>query len=141
MRKFTQTSILVILLFLSACKSPSDWLFEYTGEQDLPAQARGMGQLATNILHPRPHTAPNVPVAHAGVSPFGINVFLEQEAEPWKREKALKMIADAGFHWIRQEFPWEDIEIHGKGDFEDRRHEPHRSAWEKYDHIVDTATG
>jgi hypothetical protein len=49
------------------------------------------------------------------------------------------MIADAGFHWVRQEFPWEDIEIHGKGDFEDRRHEPHRSAWEKYDNIVDLA--
>jgi hypothetical protein len=49
------------------------------------------------------------------------------------------MVADAGFHWLRQEFPWEDIEIHGKGDFEDRRHEPHHSAWEKYDHIVGLA--
>ena len=27
------------------------------------------------------------------------------------------MIRDAGFHWIRQEFPWEDIEIHGKGEY------------------------
>jgi hypothetical protein len=51
----------------------------------------------------------------------------------------MQMIADAGFRWIRQEFTWEDIEIHGKGDFEDRRHEPYRSAWEKYDHIVDLA--
>ncbi|MEA3341178.1 MAG: hypothetical protein U9R15_14540, partial [Chloroflexota bacterium] len=41
--------------------------------------------------------------------------------------------------WLRQEFPWEDIEIHGQGDFEDRRHEPHRSAWEKYDNIVGLA--
>ena len=49
------------------------------------------------------------------------------------------MAADAGFHWLRQEFPWEDIEIHGKGDFEDRRHEPYRSAWDKYDQIVDLA--
>ena len=46
------------------------------------------------------------------------------------------MIAAAGFHWIRQEFPWEDIEVHGKGDFQDRRTEPYRSAWDKYDHIV-----
>ncbi|MCP4537981.1 MAG: hypothetical protein GY832_12630 [Chloroflexi bacterium] len=140
MRKFTQTSILLILLFLSACQSPSNWLFERTGEQDLPGQVRGIGQLATNVIHPQPRTASDAPVAHAGVSPFGINVFLEQEAEPWKREKALEMMADAGFHWIRQEFPWEDIEIHGKADFEDRRHEPYRSAWKKYDHIVDTAT-
>ena len=26
-----------------------------------------------------------------------------------------------------------------RGDFEDRRHEPHRSAWDKYDHIVSLA--
>jgi hypothetical protein len=49
------------------------------------------------------------------------------------------MAANAGYHWLRQEFPWEDIEIHGKGDFEDRRHEPYRSAWEKYDQIVAAA--
>ena len=98
---------------------------------------RGLAQLVANALYPRPRTASDAPIAHAGVNPFGINVFLEQEAEEWKRERSLQMIADAGFHWVRQEFPWEDIEIHGKSDFEDRRHEPHRSAWEKYDNIVD----
>src|SRR5690606_6946581 len=48
--------------------------------------------------------------------------------------------------WIRQQFPWEDIEIHGKGDFEDRRNDldgdgqPDAiSAWDKYDTIVDLA--
>jgi hypothetical protein len=103
---------------------------------DLLPQVRGMAQLATNVLYPQPRTAPDVPVAHAGVNPFGINVFLEQEVEEWKRERSLQMVAGAGFHWLRQEFPWEDIEIHGKRDFEDRRHEPYRSAWEKYDQIV-----
>jgi hypothetical protein len=112
-------------------------MFDYTGEEGLPRQAKGMGQLATNVLYPQPQTAPDAAVAHAGVNPFGINVFLNQEVEPEKRERSVQMIAEAGFHWLRQEFPWEDIEIHGKGDFEDRRHEPYRSAWEKYDHIVD----
>jgi len=114
-------------------------MFACTGEEDLLPQARGMAQLAINGLHPQPRTAPDTLVAHAGVNPFGINVFLEQEVDEWKRARSLQMIADAGFHWIRQEFPWEDIEIHGKGDFEDRRHEPHRPAWEKYDNIVDLA--
>jgi len=114
-------------------------MFARTGEEDLLPQVRGMAHLAANALHPQSHAAPDVPVAHAGVNPFGINVFLEQEVEEWKRERSLQMIAVAGFHWIRQEFPWEDIEIHGKGDFEDRRHEPYRSAWDKYDHIVDLA--
>ncbi len=114
-------------------------LFRWTGEEAWLPQLRGLFQLAANVTRPQPHTADFAPVAHAGVNPFGINTFLEQEVEPWKRERVVQMIAQAGFHWIRQEFPWEDIEIHGKGDFEDRRHEPYRSAWEKYDQIVDLA--
>ena len=70
------------------------------------------------------------------MSPYGVNTFLQNEVEPAKREEAMRLLSEAGFKWIRQEFPWEDIEIHGKGDFEDRRHEPHRPAWEKYDQIV-----
>jgi len=83
---------------------------------------------------------------HAGVNPFGVNVFLNQEVEERKRKKSLQMIADAGFHWIRQEFPWEDIEIHGKGDFVDRRNDLDGDgevdpidAWAKYDNIVTLA--
>jgi len=140
MRKLTLTFAVLGLLLLAACQSAlSDQLFTRTGEKDLLPQVRAAAQLATNVLHPEPRTAPDIPIAYASVNPFGINVFLEQEVEKQKREKSLQMIADAGFHWIRQEFPWEDIEIHGKGDFEDRRHEPHRSAWEKYDNIVDLA--
>ncbi|UCC62626.1 MAG: hypothetical protein JSV36_17990 [Anaerolineae bacterium] len=114
----------------------SDWLLHVTGEEQLLPQVRGLWQLASNVTRPLPDTADDVPTAFAGVNPFGINVFLEQEVELAKRERVLQMVSQAGFGWIRQEFPWEDIEIHGQGDFEDRRHEPHRSAWEKYDHIV-----
>ena len=140
MRKPIVALTILVLLALSACQfSVPDWLFAHTGEEDILPQVRGLIQLAQGSLYPRPRTAPDTPMAHAGVNPFGINVFLEQEVDKWKREKSLQMIAEAGFHWIRQEFPWEDIEIHGKGDFEDRRHEPSRSAWEKYDHIVGLA--
>jgi hypothetical protein len=115
------------------------FLFSVTGEETLPGQVRGGLEWLGNITRPRPDTADFVPVANAGVNPYGVNTFLEQEVEPQKREKSVQMIAGAGFHWIRQEFSWEDIEIHGKGDFEDRRNEPYRSAWDKYDHIVDLA--
>ena len=57
-------------------------MFDYTGEEGLPRQVKGMGQLATNVLYPQPQTAPDAAVAHAGVNPFGINVFLNQEVEP-----------------------------------------------------------
>ncbi|MCS7221362.1 MAG: cellulase family glycosylhydrolase [Anaerolineae bacterium] len=116
-----------------------DRLFAITGEEEPLPQAKALTDLAGDFLRPRPDTADDIPVAYAGVNPFGVNVFLEQEVEPAKREQAVRMAAEAGFHWLRQEFPWEDIEIHGKGDFEDRRHQPYRSAWEKYDQIVDLA--
>jgi hypothetical protein len=117
----------------------SDFLFQVTGEESLPAQIRGGLEWMGNVTRRQPETADLVPVDNAGVSPFGVNTFLQEEVEKEKRELAVQMIADAGFRWIRQEFPWEDIEIHAKGDFEDRRHEPTRSAWEKYDHIVELA--
>jgi len=114
----------------------SEWLFWHTGEEYTLPQIKGAWDLLTDLLRPRVRTDNMVPVDHAGVNPFGVNVFLEQEVDPDKREQVVRMAAEAGFHWLRQEFPWEDIEIHGKGDFEDRRHDPHRSAWEKYDQIV-----
>ncbi len=117
----------------------SEVFFNWTGEEEPLPQAKGVVQLLFDLTRRRVETRPYVPVAHAGLCPFGVNTFLEQEVEPEKRERTLQMVKAAGFRWIRQEFPWEDIEIHGKGDFEDRRHEPHRSAWEKYDHIVDLA--
>ncbi len=103
-------------------------------------QLRGVLQLAVGRLRPQPDTRPDVPIPHAEVNPFGINTFLQDEVEEAKREKQVQLIAEAGFHWIRQEFPWEDIEIHAKGDFVDRRNDPAGiDAWAKYDHIVDLA--
>jgi len=117
-----------------------DTLFNLTGEEDLTGQARGLLQLAMGRLRPQPDTQPNVPINYADVNPFGINTFLQEEVELSKREKQVQLIAAAGFHWIRQEFTWEDIEIHGKGDFIDRRNDPDGiDAWAKYDHIVELA--
>lgn len=111
-----------------------------TGEEQPLAQLRGMVELLGNATRQPPDTAPDVPVKGTSASPFGVNTFLEQEAEPEKREQIVRMIADAGFDWIRQQFVWEDIEIHGRGDFVDRRNDPNGvDAWAKYDQIVDLA--
>jgi hypothetical protein len=116
-------------------------MWQRTGEEPFLAQIKGLSDLAGDALRPRLALAPEQVAGseHAALTPFGVNVFLEQEAEPAKRTLAIEMAADAGFTWLRQEWVWEDIEIHGKGDFEDRRHQPYRSAWEKYDQIVDDA--
>ena len=130
---------LVVFVGLAQLGQPNQWLFNLTGEEALLPQLKGLSDLAAGAMRPRLQTADMAPIAHAGVNPLGVNVFLEQEVDPAKREQVVRMASEAGFHWLRQEFPWEDIEIHGKGDFEDRRNQPARSAWEKYDQIVDLA--
>ena len=114
-------------------------LFNLTGEERLFSQLKGLTDLSADLLRPRLNLASEAPVRHTDVNPFGVNVFLNEEVEPAKREQTVKLAAEAGFHWLRQEFPWQDIEIHGKGDFEDRRNPPAKSAWTKYDQIVDLA--
>ncbi len=116
-----------------------DALYQRTGEEGVGSQARALLQWSVRWTRALPQTAADTLVAYSDLPPYGVNTFLEQEVEPQKRERSLQLIADAGFQWIRQEFAWEDIEIHGKGNFEDRRHEPYRSAWKKYDHIVTAA--
>ena len=114
-------------------------LFNLTGEERFFSQIKGLTDLSADLLRGRLHLAPDAPVRYTNVNPFGVNVFLNEEVEPAKREQAVKLAAEAGFHWLRQEFPWQDIEIHAKGDFEDRRNPPAKSAWDKYDQIVDLA--
>jgi hypothetical protein len=116
----------------------SQVLFDWTGEEAWAGQARAVLQLATGRLRPQPDTRPDASILYANVNPYGINTFLQDEVELAKREKQVQLIAEAGFYWIRQEFPWEDIEIHGKGDYVDRRNDPAGiDAWAKYDHIVE----
>ncbi len=136
------TFIIVLLiavgLFL-ARDSIRSALFNVTGEDQPLSQLRALIDLASNFTRPMPNTADNVPVDEAGVNPFGVNTFLQQEVEPAKRDRQLQMLTDAGFKWIRQQFPWADIEIGGKGNFQDCRNGPCIDAWAKYDNIVDLA--
>ena len=115
-------------------------MWSLTGEEKPVSQMLGMVDWLGNFTREQPQTAPDVPINHTGVNPYGINTFLEQEVEPAKREQQVQMIAGAGFHWIRQEIPWEDIEISARGDFQDRRNAGSIgvvNAWAKYDSIVD----
>jgi arabinogalactan endo-1,4-beta-galactosidase len=112
----------------------------FTGEQARASQLRALWNLLLNVARPPLDLAPQAQISDvSGLSPYGVNTFLEQEVEPAKRERSLQMIKDSGFTWVRQEFPWADIEIDGKGDYTDRRNPPERSAWDKYDNIVTLA--
>ncbi len=138
-------------LALDLAKHGLVWNFFWslTGEETPLSQIRGMVEWAGNFIRIQPQTDPIVPISHTDVPPYGINTFLQQEAEIVKRDRSLQMIAEAGFKMIRQQFPWDDIEISGRGDFTDRRNDLNGdgviddkdaiSAWAKYDNIVDLA--
>jgi len=131
--------VLVLLLVgLTYAGHRSGLLESWTGEVTLVEQLKGTAALALlKLSQPTPQTAPYTPMPYTGVCPYGVNTFLEQEAEVAKVERSLELIRDAGFCWIRQEFPWEDIEISAKGDYWD--HKWDIDAWAKYDRIVDLA--
>ncbi len=119
-------------------------LYDLTGEEQLRGQVAGIVHWLNTAVRPqpdlRPETVAGSPFTFPSVSAFGVNTFLQQEAEEIKRARSLDLVSGAGLRFIRQEFTWEDIEIHGRGDFVDRRNDPTGvDAWAKYDHIVDLA--
>ncbi|MEA3459147.1 MAG: hypothetical protein U9R11_00470 [Chloroflexota bacterium] len=78
--------------------------------------------------------APARTIPNTDVNPYGANLFLAREVEDWKREKTVKMAAEAGIGWVKQQFPWVEIEPYHKGEFLNAR--TGESNWEKYDEIV-----
>lgn len=69
-------------------------------------------------------------------NPYGVNIFLHKEVEPWKQEETLRLVAEANIAWVKQEFPWQEIEF-AKGYFYDDKWK--KSSWEKFDRMVDLA--
>lgn len=109
-------------------------LADVTGEEDPTYQLRALGFLALALFQPPRETADYAPMPYTDMPPFGVNTFFEQEVEEQKIRTGMQLIRDAGFHFIRQEFPWEDLETPGKGEFFDTKF--NKSTWEKYDRLV-----
>ncbi|MDX2139973.1 MAG: cellulase family glycosylhydrolase [Chloroflexota bacterium] len=142
----TLALVLAGLLALDLANRGLAWqaLWSVTGEEEPLPQLRGVVEWLGAFTRTQPRTDALAPIQHVSDNPYGVNTFLQQEVEVAKRDRQVQMIADAGFGWIRQEFPWEDIEIHARGDFTDRRNDvtgdgviDEISAWDKYDHIVE----
>jgi len=75
---------------------------------------------------------PRIP--QADVPPLGVNLFLDREPDEATIRRTLEMARQMGARWVKQQFPWDQIEPGGKGDFWDERYA--RSTWEHYDRIV-----
>ncbi len=132
--------VLLVIIFIVALWPGTVSLYELTGEEELPGQLRGLTHWLYSSIRPQPDQAADVSVTYSDVPSFGMNTFLQQEVLPEVRQESLQLLSDAGITYIRQQFPWEDIEIHGKNNFVDSRNDPAGiDAWEKYDNIVDLA--
>ncbi|HRE48916.1 MAG TPA: hypothetical protein PLD47_14410 [Aggregatilineales bacterium] len=148
-------AILAAVLFLGGVFAVFDlrgrgalwrYLYSLTGEVDPFPQLYAYLAYLGNVTRRLPNTADEIATNYPVENPLGVNTFLELEPELAKRERQMIMIAEAGIGWMRQKFTWQDIEIHGRGDFMDRRNDMNGDgtpdpvdAWLKYDTIVDLA--
>ncbi len=92
----------------------------------------------TGLLAAPINTADMTPMREAGMNPFGVNVFLEQEVDEDKIRQSLQMARDAGFGWIKQQVLWSEIEVPQKGRYFDEKNGV-ENTWAKWDRIVDLA--
>ena len=86
------------------------------------------------------YTPDPTPIPWANEVQVGVNAYnLHLEPDPAVVTRTLQLAHDLGVRYVRMQIPWEDIEIHGRGDFMDRRNVDsigEVSAWAKYDRIV-----
>ncbi|GAC1383840.1 MAG: O-antigen ligase family protein [Herpetosiphon sp.] len=95
------------------------------------------------VALPNTPRLPLAQVPRAGVNVYNLHLEVTHDdrgnlVNGNKVEQTFQMIAEARFHWVRLQFPWEDIEVCGKGNFLDCRH-GNISTWDKYDYIVQQA--
>ncbi|MFZ5916836.1 MAG: hypothetical protein ACOYZ7_07890 [Chloroflexota bacterium] len=88
-----------------------------------------LSQNAANIPE-----APRRTIANTDVNPYGANFFLEREVEPLRREETVKMAAEAGIGWAKQQFIWAQIEPQDV-DFQEEAN--WQKSWGKYDDLVE----
>lgn len=83
----------------------------------------------------QPTATPARTVPFTDVNPYGADFLLDTEAEEWKIDKTLEMAHEAGIGWVKQQFPWEDLQLSpGPNGYWDNR--LNESTWDKYDRIV-----
>jgi polysaccharide biosynthesis protein PslG len=96
----------------------------------------GVGMQAWNLFafspwtatRNRPAVADAVSYPNSLVNPYGVNTFLSNEVEPWKRERTMEMIAAAGVGWIKQQVLWSDIKPQRVSHWDEKYHQ---DAWKK----------
>lgn len=125
--------VLAVLLLLGAASANrpavDQWLEDQTGETQF---SRQLNALAWHVARRATDTADFTPVTPGGTYPFGANTFFEQEVEEWKLRLQMEMLNEIGVRWIRQQIPWDRIELE-RGDYTS----PFGgSTWDSYDRFI-----
>ena len=82
----------------------------------------------TELLTPAPTPIPPPSVALTDVNSYGANFFLEWEPEEWKVDKTFEMAKAAGIHWVKEQFPWDSLQLNpGSTGYWDARTMPRQS--------------
>lgn len=93
------------------------------------------------FLDPAATATPRVPhaVPLSEVQPYGVNTFLHKEVDSWKKNTTVAMARDMGAAWIKQQFPWAEIEyrLDPERPFWDVKN--NQNAWTKFDNIASLA--
>lgn len=93
------------------------------------------------FLDPAATATPRVPhaIPLSEVQPYGVNTFLHKEVDTWKKDTTVAMARDMGAAWIKQQFPWAEIEyrLDPERPFWDVKN--NQNAWTKFDNIVSLA--
>ena len=127
-RTFLGRGVMVCLVLAVGCTpAPGSTASnpEATGTETTPAGAGTPGSAVTRSV-PSPTWVPsvdNTPVPMTSPD-YGVQAFLFWREEVADRD--LRLIQDAGFRWVKQEFAWREIEGAGKGEFN----------WDKADRLM-----
>ncbi len=96
-----------------------------SGQAAEPPPAEPGDQAAEASPTPKPTPQINTAPVTMTSPDYGMQVFLFWKEEIAERD--LKLVQDAGFRWVKQEFAWREIEGANKGHFD----------WERTDRIMD----
>ena len=122
MHRSSLLTAVVTVVTLATVVGMSIWPSIATGELFRPDPARG--RRADVSLYRR--------------QPLRREFLLEWEPEEWKVEKTFEMAHDAGLHWVKEQFPWESLQL-SPGPNGYWNPQLNESTWDKYDQIVDLA--
>ena len=95
------------------------------------------------FMDPTASAPPRVPspISLAEVQPYGVNTFLHKEVDRWKKDKTFEMAEELGVGWVKQQFPWAELEYRADPapgrEYWDVKN--NQNAWDKFDGIVDLA--